>query len=349
EIQAMLDSLGSRVFLPTVQGFAASAETLEAATAAYASSGTDRDRDVARASWAAAMDVWQELEVMQVGPAAPATAFGGQALRDEINSWPTTSRCRVDQETVAQDYTDAAMFRSELVNVRGLDAMEYLLFHEAPTNACAATSPINQDGTWDALGEAEIRARRAAYAHTLAQLVREQADTLLAAWRPDGGDFAGALTRADGAPFPTATIALNAVSDALFYVDLSSKDKKLSTMLELVESPDAHHSREHLIANLRAFRRVFLGDTPDTEALGFDDLLVSLGEDALVARMTANTTAALAAVAMIPGTLDEARVSDPAAVDAARAAITALTDDLKGEFLTALRLQVPAEAGGDTD
>ena len=85
------------------------------------------------------------------------------------------------------------------------------------------------------------------------------------------------------------------------------------------------------------------------DGYGFDDLLGTIGEGDLAVQMATNLTAAIAAIEAITGSLTEALVDDPAAVMAARDAVAAVTDDLKGRFVTALCLQIPAEAGGDTD
>jgi len=349
EARLLLDNMGAGVVLPTLESFALSAAALETATAAYASSSSDADRMAAQQAWIDTMDLWQRLEVMQIGPAALPARLGGLGIGEEIYSWPTTSRCRIDQEIVAEDYADPATFAAELVNVRGLDAMEYLLFYDGATNACTAVSPINADGTWDALGVDEVTLRRAAYAQTTAQLVRAQADLLVAAWRPADGDFAGALSRADGAPYPSLPIALNAVSDAMFYLELATKDVKLAGGVEQVESADAHRSRENALSNVRAFEEIFLGGAPGMDGYGFDDLLGTLGEGELATRMAANLTAAIAAIEAIGEPLADALVNNPAAVTAARDAVAEVTADLKGRFMTVLCLQIPAEAGGDTD
>lgn len=350
EARVVLGHLAQRVVLPGYERFAAVAATLEAATEGYASTLGEGDRDAARAAWIEAMDAWQRLEMMQLGPAAPTSRPGGRALRDEIDSWPLTNECRIDQEIVEGAYVDPDAFAMELVNVRGLDAMEYLLFHEGPDNSCSPESTINATGTWAALAPAEIRRRRADYAATLAYLVRVQADALVHAFQPAGEDFAGLLARSDERPYPDPRTGLNAISDALFYLDLFTKDRKLTaTQREDVESPHALRSREHVLTNLAAFEEVFLGAPPGTDAPGMDDLLRLVGEDAMADRIEGLLREATASVEAIEPPLAVAVTERPDEVAAAHEAVRRVTDELKGRFLTALTLSIPAEAGGDTD
>ncbi|RLB52516.1 MAG: hypothetical protein DRJ42_14635 [Deltaproteobacteria bacterium] len=362
EARRVLDSIAHLVAVPTATASASVMADLASATGAYDLSGLEDDRVASQDAWLAAMQPWERVEMLQFGPAGPHTTPGGMSLREQIYSWPLTNRCSIDQGLVAQSYADTAMLAADLVNVRGLDAMEYLLFHDSPDNGCSPLSPINADGTWAALGLDELRVRRAAYAATLATLVKDQADALAAAWDPAAGDFAGELATAGDTSetYSTTQEALNEVIRAMFYLDLDVKDVKLGQPLgsgscgtppcpELVESREAAASKEHLIANLRAFQQLFLGG-PDAESgAGFDELLAGVGEQPLAARMIDNIEAAIAAVEAIDGTLQFAVEANTQSVADAQAAIALVTDDLKGPFVTALSLRVPSEGAGDAD
>ena len=84
------------------------------------------------------MAVWQQLELLQVGPAGlMGTVAGGDSLRDAIYSWPTVNTCRVDQESARRGFLNLG---AALVNVRGLDALEHLLFTTSADHTCSAGS-----------------------------------------------------------------------------------------------------------------------------------------------------------------------------------------------------------------
>lgn len=354
---ATVQSLGRDVVLPAYRDFAAATATLETAVAAWAASGSDTDRDAARDAWRGAMDLWQQAEAMQIGPAgAVDTTVAGEDLRDEIYSWPIVNRCRVDQELVSAEYVDVDGFAAENVNVRGLDTLEYLLFYEADDNGCAALSTINMDGSWDAIVP-ELATRRAAYAATAATLVRRAAEGLVGRW--DDG-FLDALTTAGAGSetYRSAQDALNAISDALFYIDKETKDMKVAepggiseTCLaaacpELRESLWANRSVEHMANNLRGFQRIYEGPTGGR---GFDDLLVDSGDPALAEAMRSAVVRAITAIEAVGADVPTALAANPDALIPVYDAIKSLTDLLKTQFITVLDLEVPMRAETDND
>ena len=275
----------------TYSEFAETAVDLREATEAWGSAQDDASLMAAREAWATASAVWQHAELFQVGPAASASSSPdfGEDFRDQIYSWPLVNACRVDQELVEGSYTDVDAFASEQVNVKGLDALERLLFHPGDTNACSIKSSINTDGSWDALSSEERVQKRAAYAVTVATLLERDATALADRWSTSFGEELST----PGSPtsrFTTVQEALNAVSDALFYLDKMTKDAKLGTPLglincesetcpEAVESPLGLQSTRWIRENLNGLRRVLMGGKePAMEGqTGWVDLLASLG------------------------------------------------------------------------
>lgn len=352
-VAATLAASVDAAILPTLDRFGASLDGLDAAVQAWQAAPDDpMALEGVRTAWLDAMGVWQEAEVMQVGPAASSlTAVGGADLRDRIYSWPSVNPCRVDQETVERDYDTAGFADSELVNVLGLDALEYLAYAGAD-NACPGQVEINAEGTWDALEPDTLASHRADYAAVLVADLAASHATLMADWQ---GGFGDALA-AGSDPYSDPQQALNGLYDALFYLEKTTKDRKLATPLGLVDCttgtcPEAAESlpsgTSHLWiqANLRGFRALFEGD----EAGGFDDLLADLGHADLAADVIAHLDNADAAAAALTTPIDAAVVADPEAVEAVRAAVNEVAQLLKGDVATVLTLTVPAEAAGDND
>jgi predicted lipoprotein len=323
---------------------------------------TDANRAAARAAWEKAIDLWQQAEVMQIGPLSPTGLAGGQGLRDGIYSWPLFNRCFVEQNLVAKSHESPTFATTALVNVRTLAANDYLLFHEGTENACAATSTINTDGSWAALSAVELAARKRGYAKAISADVSRLAQGLVDAWDPAKGNFLGALATAGSgsAVYPSQSLATNAVSDAMFYLDTHVKDAKLGIPLALsqctavcperLESQWAKRSKEHVRNNLVGFRKLLPGCGDDFSGLGFDDLLTAIGAGAVGKQMDADTVAAIAAVdAVAFKTFDEARVKDPPSVRRVYDAIKKITDALKTEFVGVLSLELPKRVEGDAD
>lgn len=361
--RAVLGAIGERVILADLRTFEELAAALEAATLT-ASTGGAAELDAARAAWRAAIDVWQRLEMVQLGPAGLLTVtLGGRGLRDEIDAWPLLSRCGIDQRTVNGVYENDAMLRTDRVDVRGLAALEYLLFYEAGDNGCSATSEINTSGSWAALGDAEVQRRRLVYAHTAARIVHARATELRNAWEPTGENFLGALSTAGAGStvYSSAQLGLNAISDALVYLYKEVVDYKLGIPAglrlectaeacpEQVESRWARASLDHLRANLTAFQSAYLGAPAGTDAPGFDDLLRSIGAEALDTRIQGEIAAAFTALEAVEAPLEVAVLTDHADVVALHDALRTLADSFRIEVVTLLDLQPSMRIEGDND
>ena len=360
--RAVLAQLANNVILATYTEFETAAESLKAAAKANADAPSEANATALHEAWDAAMVVWQRAESMQLGPAAmKGDAIGGQDMRDGIYSWPLTSTCRIDQETAEGTYEDPAALFDEGVNVVGLDALEYVMTRTDDTNTCKPASTLNISGAWKAV-QAEIPARRAAYASTVADLIHEKAVLLANAWKSDGGNFAGELATAgkESKSFSTAQDGLNAISDAMFFVDTVVKDMKLAVPVGLsdckidvcpgkLESKYRNRSKEHIANNLRGIQHLFLGGSPEENGSGFDDLMFASGATDLANDMTDRIAKAITAVEAIEGSMKDALTNDPDSVVAAYNAVKAFTDLFKTDFMGVLDLEVPQRAASDND
>lgn len=367
----LLTTLEAEVITPSHRQFLAEAQTLADATAAWAQATAQGGDAVAtsssaRLAWKQAMRAWQRVELLQLGPAGRSgLVTGGQSLRDEIYSWPTVNPCRVDQELVDQDYTRADYPSGELVNVYGLDALEYLVFHDAPSNSCAPQLQINQ-GPWAALvaEPGGLQKRRSAHAAVLAAHLVKVAQRLNDAWADDGGGFGRQYRDAgkEGSGYRSAQAAIDETFAAMFYLDLVTKDEKLGVPAGLsvdcpgeicpeeLESPWANSAKEQIQANLEVFQALYLGGAPERpNAVGFDDFLIARGAPETAATIQADLAAALEIFGRMPGDLRTLLGRDRAQVVQGYEAIKKVTDELKSSFVTVLNLKVPDEGAGDND
>ena len=341
--------------------FESLALALRDSAGAFAADRTEANAAAARGAWIAAMASWQEAEVFRFGPAARSGEPGGLDLRDQIYGWPLVSRCKIEEQIVSQVYAGPD-FPQTLINSRGLAAYEYLLFYEGTDNACSEFSVINAQGTWAALAPEELAQRKADYAAAVAADIHARAGALVQAWDPASGNFRKQLVEAGKGSevFATDQEALNAVSDALFYVEKELKDWKLGKPLgliecltptcpEAVESPYARVSTAHMKANLAGFRRLFQGCGSYGTGLGFDDWLRAVGAGELADAMLDALAKAQASVDSLDPPMEEAIVSDVPKVQAVHAAVKGLTDQLKTDMVTVLNLELPKTSEGDND
>jgi predicted lipoprotein len=352
---ALLASVTEHVALPAARGFAEDSAKLSKSVSLLcgALGGTmeAKAREEARTLWRQSMVRWQGLELLRFGPLDPMAS----SVHDQIYSWPIIrSSCSVDHGVQERQHNPAAFdIRIQTTNRRGLTALEYLLFADAPDHSCAAN--FGSPGA------------RCEYAQVVAADVARLANELRDAWEPGVGDFAGKLTRAgeSGSGFRSAQAAINAVSNAMFYLDTHTKDLKLAAPAGIavnrcrppgqlcpddLESRYAQHSRENIRANLVAFRLVYTGNADDgTVGVGFDDFLTDLGAADFSRQLAGEIADALAAVDAISAPLPSALFSDLPAVVTSHAAIAKVCDQLKSRFLTVLGLELPNASAGDND
>lgn len=341
--------------------FVGVATALVDATASHDSNPSAETLDLARAAWVSAIDRWQQLELFQFGPAAMSSAPGGREIRSQIYVWPQFNRCLIEQLMVNGAHLQEA-FGEQFANARGLGALEYVLFYEGEDNACPAGNPINAAGTWSSLLSRGIGAAKAGYARAAARDVLLNAEALAAAWDPARQNFRSelALAGTGSRVYPTARDALNAVSDALLYVETEVKDMKLAVPLglsnctaptcpDLVESPFAGRSKSHVRQNLLGARLLMSG-CADGEGLGFDDLLVDIGQTSLSAALAQAIDGSIMVLdAIEEPSLELALASDIESVRALHMAVKSITDLLKTEFVTVLDLELPMRLEGDND
>lgn len=359
----LLGSVGPDIVVPTLERFAveasalsASLEALEAAN--QAGEDTAGLRAEAQTQWVETMRVWAELDVMQIGPQGSSlSAISGEDIRDEVYSWPTTvNPCRVDQVTADESYSEDSFFSSNLVNAYGLDALEHLLFADQDT-PCPSQVPPVSDGAWDALGESGIALNRSSYALALSNHIEDQAADLIETWSADGGNFSGHLARTtDDTPYGSDQEALNAVFDALFFLEKTTKDVKLAKPLgkldceddicpEDVEGVLSGSALVSIESNILGFSALFHGG----DGVGLDDLLVDVGHGDLAEQISSDLDEALESLAGIEGSLEQAIVDDYAQVETFYEELRDVTSALKGDLATVLALQIPSEAAGDND
>lgn len=337
------------------------AETFERRTGTLAGAPTAENLAVAKAAWEDAIDVWERIELYQFGPAAPVTSPGGQDLRSQIYSWPTVSRCPLEQGLVNRTF-EQPTFTTDSPTNRGLYAAEYLLFYPGTDNACGAGSSINTSGAWAGLGTTGLAQRKGAYAHAIALDLVTRARTLENAWAPTGGNFGKELTNAGSAAglFASQQFAFNTISDALFYIEIATKDMKLGkpsglrmcdtpTCPEALESPWAKRSKTHIRSNLVGAQMLVFGCTAGGN-VGFDDLLSAMGRGDVAARLATAFTEAIAAVDAVPDSdLDVTLARDRVVVQNLYIALKKITDIMRSDFVTVLDLEIPKVIEGDND
>ncbi|MCW5837290.1 MAG: imelysin family protein [Labilithrix sp.] len=359
---ALLRAIGDCV-VADYREFATSTVALDAATATAAADKSEASIEAARAVWKTAMDTWERAELYQFGPAAISTAPGGRDMRDPIYAWPLVGRCALEQTIVSKAYEAPGWATTALVSTRSLAAAEYLLFYTGADNACPPENEINTSGGWAALGAEELAARRLAYARVVTADVVQRAQALVDAWDPAKGNFLEELATAGRSKsFASEQMAFNAITDAMFYLDLQLKNTKVGVpagflpecaaapCLSSVESPWAKRSKEHIRQNVAGYEKIFRGCGPNGSGLGFDDLLGAVGAESVTAKVEASLAEIHAALdALVEPTFEEDLQKNLAGVQRLFDALRANASVMKAELVTVLDLELPRRAESDND
>ncbi|WP_246814712.1 imelysin family protein [Ferrimonas balearica] len=359
---ALVANLADNVIAPTFADFAQRSAALNTAIGAYCdelegSGDTTAARSDAQAGWRDAMATWQFAELMQVGPLRD----NNSNLRNKIYSWPVVSQCAVDQDVA---YFEAGNINGTPYDItlrtetrKGLDALEYLLFNDNLDHRCSATTA---PAGWNERPDAERALARCAFAEAVAGDLTNNANTLVAAW----GDYAPQLKAAGqpGSDWADIHEAVNDLSDALFYLDSVTKDRKLDAPYQqfagscnstecdaALESALSSHSIENVSANLKALKALFSGDLNEATGTGFDDYLNEVGSGELANRMASDIEGAIATSEGYSQSLAQTLNDDPDHVQQTHADIKAVTDQMKVDFISALALDLPATSAGDND
>lgn len=365
--RAVLKDIGEEIILPALRDFDTEAATLKTAADAFAATpGSTPARDNVRAAWTATMASWQRNEVLQVGPAGRSTGqdmvIGGQDLRDRIYSWPVTLNiCGLE---AAAD-SGAAVDANTAINITGLGALEHLLFTAAAQAGCA---------------QQPSAAERAVHVQKLAAWLAQLATALRNRWEPANGNYIQQWSTAGAGStfYMTPQAGLNALSIGLFYVEKTSKDRKIALTTgigasgltcgnpascpEFLESRLARESGANLQANVQAFKDIFTGINGK---LGMNDLLEGIGRSDLATEIVSELDAVLAQLATIEsGQRFDAAVegitSRSECINASSSSsglppcalhgmIKTAMDTFRGPIVGALSLAVPSGAAGDND
>ena len=365
--RAVLSDIGASIIVPALRAFSDDADALQVAVDAHADNPGDATaRDAAQAAWQAAMASWQRNEVLQLGPAGRASGIdatpGGADLRAQIYTYPFRTPCAIDEAAL----DGQAANENTAINIKGLGALEYLLYFDGANPDCPPPSG------------ADLTTARAAYAQRLADFIAVVADDLVTRWEPSGGDFLAQWSNAGAGSsvYARPQDALDALSVALFYVEQETKDRKIAgptgigatsvtpcgdaNCPDRLESQLSMRSGAHIRANLVAFRDVFTG--VDT-GMGMNDLLRGIDRGDLADDLITELDATLARLDGLDPSYDTAiteipdndtcinasanRTGEPPC--ALHGDISAAMDIFRGPIVGALSLATPSRAAGDND
>lgn len=309
-----------------------------------------------QAAYAQAFSLTSVSELFQFGPySAQAASAGkdnyqGKGYRELVYSWPSSSRCKVEEQVAGRRYEQGMTL--VLTNARGMFGLDYLLHYPGTDTECTPSSQAGQ--SWAALSEDELATAKLDYAVALGGDVLAQVQKVRAAWSPEDGDFTPQLVETLG--YPSEQEAMKVMAWSLLYIERDVKDWKLgvptghsvNAPVSVAEAAFSGLKVQAIRDNLRGFRSMFQGCGADGEGLGFDDWLTEAGHPELAQEVIAAYVNAQAVADAAPP-LDE---STPQQLEELYQAVKRLTDLLKNDLFGAgspIGLTLPPGLEGDTD
>jgi hypothetical protein len=265
-----------------------------------------------------------------------------------VHPWPDLNRCQVETQIVTKGYQQGwdVVFPSS----RGLFAVEYALFYPGADTVCLQNSTAAQ--TWATQSPAQLTQAKNDYAVAVVDNLVALALEIRNVWAASGENFKAKLLAFDG--YGSEQETLNVVAWSLLYTEQEVKDLKLGSLAGFQpapnnpETPFARIEVENMRTNLRAFRSLFQGCGPNGEGVGFDDWLVSAGQQQLAQDLLAELATAQAAADAFPSFTQ----ATPAQFVDMYNAVKPLSNLLKTSFFgsaSSLNLKLPATASSDTD
>ena len=113
--------------------------------------------------------------------------------------------------------------------------------------------------------------------------------------------------------------------------------------------PHGQIAADAIAENLEGLKFMVWGGTDPGTSAGFDDLLINADQEQIAIDLLGAIDQAIATARAFDQPLQQAAASDLAAVEELHADVKAVTDILKGPFVMALMLTIPAEGAGDAD
>lgn len=320
-------------------------------------------------SWKESMDAFHLIEAFKFGP----ILTNGEELGLSIYSWPLLNPCRVELEIAKNTGRDDYQLKTG-VNLRGLGALEPILFTEEGKHNCTSAPDFFQ--SWLNSPKKNRHLDQCTYIKLITADLKIQTAALKKSWDPKFGNYS--IRSLSGANLQKKITLVNELSNSLFYVEKILKDLKLgepsgilncsfSSCPEKTEHIIASYSIESILKNLQGFKFIFNGIDYQTSKNGFglDDYLLNMGHPEIAKEMNLALENAISSFSKHLGKkslyelsqgIDKTRCQATSSTErlveicALYADVRELTSLLKNDYSLALRdIQAPKDSQGDMD
>lgn len=321
----MLRDLGVAVIVPTYEALVEAADAQVEALRALEAQPDAAAFATAQNAWRSARAAWKRSEVFAFGPAA--------TLRSAAKiDWSPIRPDRIENAIAGGATFDGAAIEDLGANVKGLIALEYLLFD--PTGGDAA-----------ALSRLRASPARRAYARALAENLRLQSALLRDAWSPAAGNFAAELASAGqgSQTYPTVKSAVDALVNQLIFVSDDVAQRQLLAPLgasgtprpDLIVAARSRSGLADVLDDVTGIQNAYFGSDDGIRGASLHDIVDSLSPRTDTA-IRLSLRRVFDAAADLPVPLEEAIVDERARVGRAQQRATDLMRHLEIDLVSVL-------------
>ncbi len=374
ELTTLFEDLADQVILPNyrdsqsaVSALAGGSGALQQYCDAIGTVNESAQLLVAQDAWKSAMGVWQRAEMHQLGP----VVANNETLQNRILSYKqgNINTCALDQAVVLSQ-PGGFDISQKAPNQKGLGSVGYLLFNTDLTHTCPGT--IAETADWNVRTEQQRKDWRCDHALIVATDIQGAVNDVVSQWEIDGGNYRGVFINN-----LNNQASFKGVSDGLFYMDVSTKDKKLGITLGISAScsdpscPDEIESRfsetslANIKANIESFKEILVGNG----GLGLESLISDAQVPEVTERLLQYSNDALAEIDGMNVSLYDQAVeidTDNEATECTNAYnspdtasnfpacnlyghIKRISDELKTGFVAATNSSIPESSQSDND
>lgn len=311
--KSMLTNLGTKVIVPLFEQFYQKSSTLEQALTAYTAEPQSEEKlKAAQQAWIAAAIAWKEVSVFKQGPIEDKFLLSNV---DFSTNGVYLNVTLLEKTIIEATSIDNAFIESKGATVKGIHAIEYLIFDKSQNNSNIISLLTGANAT-----------KRRSYLLALSTNLKNQGKMIIDEWN---SSYLSTFQNADGRDINSS---LGKLSNKLIEQIYTIRDERIGLPLgkrnngtvqpELVESYLSGVSVTFVINELKGIEDAFLGRTPaGVNGVGIDDLLDKLGaksgEELLSSKIKNQFTAVYAKLNAIQNPLSLAVVNSKADVQTA--------------------------------
>jgi uncharacterized protein len=260
--KAMLENIASSVIIPAYNDFQVKVNSLETSVNSFTASPDATTLNSVQNEFTEVYKSWQYAEMFEFGPGET------ESQRLNFNSFPTnTAEIENKLSTEASTIT-VEKIRNYLANLRGLPALDYLLFSGTQAEIVAKFSTDN------------TAERRKEYLKAVISDLKERSSNIVTSWNTNyKSQFTADLSLSHGSPVNLYVNQLNYQLEHLTKQKIGLPLGKMSagvTFPDRVEGYYSGISTQLAIENLKALKKAFHGGSGQEQ--GLDDYLKYLND-----------------------------------------------------------------------